>query len=322
MKPKSINSLMAYMRDDKKIDISGSLQKKKLRNMGYYHGYKGYRYCNSPNAILPYKSFNELQAVYDFDMKLKSIFYPQIMFLETTIKNYSLEIILDEAKSKRFADVYAKLLNDYKSYPVGSKSYNIAIKKRMSIRNKIYSDISRDYEKNKIVSHYYDKDQPVPMWAIFELLSLGEFSNFIACLNVDVRKKISNSVGIKSSFDTDGKLVEIILFCLKDLRNAVAHNNTIFDTRFKKSNIAFRVNNYVSSETGITNIAFNTIVDYLILICLVMKLLNCNKSEVLTFVRQFEEACENLRKQVPMNIFSKIVYTDTRKKISGLKKFL
>ena len=43
-KPKSINALMAYMRDVKGINISGSGDKKKLRYMGYFHGYKGYRY--------------------------------------------------------------------------------------------------------------------------------------------------------------------------------------------------------------------------------------------------------------------------------------
>lgn len=54
--------------------------------MGYFHGYKGYRYCYSPSSLLPYTGFNELQAVYEFDMNLKAILYPQIMFLETTIK--------------------------------------------------------------------------------------------------------------------------------------------------------------------------------------------------------------------------------------------
>lgn len=43
-KPKSINALMAYMRDEKGLSISGSCDKKKLRYMGYFHGYKGYRY--------------------------------------------------------------------------------------------------------------------------------------------------------------------------------------------------------------------------------------------------------------------------------------
>ena len=39
-KPKSINALMGYMRDVKGINIKGSNDKKKLRYMGYFHGYK------------------------------------------------------------------------------------------------------------------------------------------------------------------------------------------------------------------------------------------------------------------------------------------
>lgn len=328
MKPKSINSLMAYMRDQKNIQINGSIQKKKLRNMGYYHGYKGYRYYNSPNSLFSYTDFNELQAVYNFDMKIKSIFYPQIMFLETTLKNYSLEIILNEAKSSRFADIYTNLMNDYKTYPVGSDKYKKAISKRMNMRNKIYSNISRDYEHSNIIKHYYDKDKPVPMWAIFEIISLGEFANFLSCLNKSVRINISSSVGIKSSFDNDGKMLQIMVFALKDLRNAVAHNNTVFDTRFKKglksntNKISNRLGNYISSETGVNNITFTTIVDYLILISFTMKLLNCNKTEILSFIRQFEDTIESFRKQVPMNIFSKIIYTDTKGKLQTLKKFL
>ena len=322
MKPKSINALMAYMRDEKHIQIGGSIQKKKLRHMGYFHGYKGYRYCNSPNRILSYSNFNELQAVYDFDMKLKSLFYPQIMFLETTIKNYSLEIILDESQSKRFADIYAKILNDYKSHTIGSDPYKSAIKKRMNVRNKIYSNISRDYAKNNIINHYYDKDQPLPLWAVFELLSLGEFANFFSCLNISVRKKISASIGIKSSVDADGRMIEKMVLTLKDLRNAIAHNNTIFDTRFQTASVNGRISNYISSETGIANISFNTIVDYVILICFLMSLLKCNKTEIFAFIKQFEDAYEGLRKQVPSNIFSKIVYTDTKKKLNSLRKFL
>lgn len=313
---------MAYMRDEKNIQIYGSLQKKKLRNMGYYHGYKGYRYCNSPTSLFPYTDFNELQAVYDFDMKIKSIFYPQIMFLETTLKNYSLEVILDEAKSKFFSDIYTKLLNDYKAYPVGSDSYKKSISKRMNVRNKIYNNISMGYDKNNIIKHYYDNDQPLPMWAIFEILSLGEFGNFLSCLNKTVRVKISSSVGIRLSFDSNGRMVEKIVFVLKDLRNAVAHNNTVFDTRFKKSQVNSLISNYIAAETGINNINFRTIVDYLILISFVMKLLKCNKSEIMTFIRQFEDACENFRKQVPMNIFSRIIYTDTKGKLRALKNYL
>lgn len=322
MRPKSINALMSYMRDDKGINVSGSLQKKKLRYIGYFHGYKGYRYCNSPSSILPYTSFNELQSVYDFDMQVKALFYTQIMFLETAIKNYALEEILKQTQSERFADVYSLIMNDYKSYSVGTRNYKSAISKRMSVRNKIYSNISRDYGKNNIVIHYYDKDEPVPIWAIFELLSLGEFGNLFSCLNITTRLAISSSIGINRAFDSDGRMIEKIVFCLKDLRNAVAHNNTIFDTRFKTGGIDNRIGSYISSETGIQNISFNSVVDYLILVSFMLKILKRNKSDILSFISQFESTYETLRNSVPTNIFSKIVFTDTRNKLRALKNFL
>ena len=100
-KPKNIDSLMEYMQIEKNIKIDGSLQKKQLRYMGYFHGYKGYRYHNKPNNQFSYNSFDEIQAVYDFDMALKGVFYSQIMFLETTLKNYALEVILEESGSKK-----------------------------------------------------------------------------------------------------------------------------------------------------------------------------------------------------------------------------
>ena len=322
MQPKSINALMSYMRDRKGIQISGSLQKRKLRYIGYFHGYKGYRYCNSPTALLPYTSFSELQSVYDFDMQVKAILYPQIMFLETTIKNYALEEILKQAKSERFADVYNLLLNDYKSHHVGTHDYKIAISKRMAVRNKVYGNISRDYGKNNIIVHYYDKDEPVPIWAIFEILSLGEFGNLVACLNINTRQAISSSIGINRAVDNDGKMIEKIVFCLKDLRNAIAHNNTIFDTRFKTGKISNRIASYISSETRLRNINFNSILDYVILVSFMLKILKRNKSEILAFIQQFENAYETLRKNVPTNIYSKIIFTDTKTKLNLFKNFL
>lgn len=321
-KPKSINSLMAYLRDVKKIDINGTNNKKNLRYMGYFHGYKGYRYYNNPSNTYAFKTFDEVQAIYDFDMAIKIMFYPEIMFLETTLKNYVLEVILDETKSKRFADIYAKLLIDYKSYPIGSNDYKKAINKRMNLRNKVYSLISRDYGKRFIVKHYYDKDQPLPIWAIFELISLGEFGTFVDCLNELTRKKVSKSVGIKSVYDRDGKLLPMIIYALKDLRNAVAHNNTIFDTRFKTGKVSMRISKIIGAETGINNITFDTIIDYVILVSFMMKILNCPKKKIMSFVRLFEKSCEELRVKVDISIYNTIVYTDTRNKLNLLKKFL
>mgnify|MGYP000520834440 CR=1 FL=1 len=59
-------------------------------------------------------------------------------------------------------------MNNYKSYPFNSKKYKTAITKKMSMRNKIYGNIARELWKNNIIKHYYDKDKPVPIWAILK----------------------------------------------------------------------------------------------------------------------------------------------------------
>lgn len=46
---KSINGLMKYLREEHNILIQGSLDKQHLKSVGYYHGYKGYRYIKKPS---------------------------------------------------------------------------------------------------------------------------------------------------------------------------------------------------------------------------------------------------------------------------------
>lgn len=312
---------MAYLRKDKGIAINGSVQKKKLRYMGYFHGYKGYRYCGSPSDKLPFKDFNEIQAIYDFDMNLKAIMYPRIMFLETSLKNYALECTLDNCKSESFSHIFSNCLTEYKIHPVGSNKYNEAMTKRLKFREHVYNTISRNNTKS-LVSHYYNKDKAVPIWSIFEMISFGEFGSYLACLNQDIRIELSKSIGIKTSDDPDGKMPGIIVFSLIDLRNAIAHNATIFDTRFKSSKISNRLPAYIEKEAYIKNITFDSIVDYVILISFLLKNLKCNKKDIMGFITDFERACENLYKQVPMNIYMKIVYSDTRSKLGLLKNYI
>lgn len=320
MRPKTTNSLMAYMRDQKGIHIAGSTQKRSLRNMGYFHGYKGYRYCRKPTNLLNYTDFSELKAVYDFDMKLKSLVYPIIMFLETALKSYALECLIAQSASEYFADIFALSLNDYKSLQAGSSSYRDAVKKRLSVREQVYREISDKYNSN-IVRHYYDKDKAVPIWAIFELISLGEFNRLMSCANAQVRTSFSRSIGFNTSLDPDGNLPCYIVDVLRPLRNSVAHNNPIFDTRFKQA-AKKKVVSYLESETGVRRLEFDCIVDYFILIAYMMSLFKCSKTEISAFLRGFELACNELYVAVPFNIFSSIIYTDTREKLRIFKSSL
>ncbi len=229
---KSTDSLMRYLRITHNISISGSNHKRHLKNIGYYHGYKGYRFIRKPTDKILFNNFDEVIAINSFDMQLKTLLYPNIMFIETALKNYVLEIILDETKTESFNVIYESLLNEYKSHQIGSHNYKDSIKKRLNLYNKIHSTLSRDYSMNKqVVQHYYHKDLPVPIWAIFEIISLGEFGHFVSCITPSVKIKIGISLDFNQSCNANGKLLENAIYLLQDLRNSIAHNDVIFDTR-------------------------------------------------------------------------------------------
>ena len=320
---KTINSLMAYLREENAINIKGSLHKRKLRNLGYYHGYKGYRFIKSIKKPINISSFDEVIALNSFDMKLKSLFYSKIMFLETALKNYTLEIILKESNSSSFNVIYEKVLTDYKYKKVGSDNYNKAYKDRLKVRDTIYKTLTREYShKRTVVEHFYNKDMQVPIWAIFETLTLGEFGNFVNCMDRNSRVMLSTELGLNKSLDPVGSLVGEMIFVLKELRNALAHNNVIFDCRFKARNIDKTLLTCLEKDTTITEINFNTIIDYIILIVYLSKNLKVTKNELNTFVSTFENIANELRDKINISEYNKILYTDTKNKIKLLKEYI
>ena len=320
-KPKSINSLMKYLRNHHNIEIKGVVQKRKLRNIGYYHGFKGYRYNKHPMYRITYTDFNQILAINEFDMALKTMFYPQIMFTESALKNYALEIILEESKTANFNDIFNEWLSDYKTYTVPS-GYKKVLQKLLSLRAKVYSTLTYAYSNDKkVITHFYYKNENVPIWAIFEVISLGEFGTFVQCLSPTTKGKISKSLSLNQSCDFNAKLTQSIIYIVKDLRNAVAHNEIIFDTRFRNTDIGYNVKKCIEIDVGIKDVIFENIVDYLILITYLLKNFKVPKLELLKTISSFENAAETLRKKIPISMYMSILPTDTKNKLTQLKAY-
>lgn len=326
--PKSINELMRYLRDKKGMEISGSSQKRKLMNIGYYHGYKGYRYIRAPSRHVDYRNFDELMAVYEFDARLKALFYPVVMEIETAFKNYVLEILIDTVRSDNFQDIYYKALDDYKRFAAednrgrGESAFKKALKRRLDLRNRIYKIQTDAYaNENKIANHYLGRDEALPIWAIFELLSLGEFGHFVSCLNQGCRQAISRKLGIRQGDDTAGTLPQRLIYATKDLRNAVAHNDVVFDTRFKKSHIDKQIGGAISHVSGIQEIRFVTVTDYLALVIYELKMIRTPKTRLKMLIADFEDICDAFRKAVPDSLYRQVIYTDDDRKIRQLKAY-
>lgn len=295
-----------------------------MLNIGYYHGYKGYRFIGQANHQIPYTNFDEVVAVYEFDANLKGLLYPRIMFIETAIKNYTLDTLITKGRPVDFDSVFSQLLIDYKSENTGNRQYRDKMKKRLELRNKIHQQISYNYgEKKPVISHFFHSNKPIPLWAIFEVINLGEFGFFLQCLDRDTRIDIAKDLELHStSHNQNGRIVEDIIFLIKELRNAVAHNSVLFDCRFKKTNPPARLKEYLQSATTVTNISFNHIVDYFIMVIFLLKKLGVSKTDLKQLITGLYNESEALRSAVPISVHTSVMGSDFRNKVFKLREYL
>ena len=192
----------------------------------------------------------------------------------------------------------------------------------MDLEVQITKVLVRDYMAGKAaVSHFYNADREVPLWAAFECLSLGEFGSFFACCNKKIRMEISKQLGFPTNLDSDGLLLKEIIFCLKDLRNAIAHNGIIFDTRFATTKINKIISQLLENTLQITKIDFNYIVAYLALICYMLKATGEKPKSIESKINEYKKFGEML-KRLPPNTNMKILGSQEKKATESLINFL
>ena len=326
MSYKTTDGLMRHLRDNG-IAISGSSQKRQLRNTGYFHGYKGYRFFKNAQNSLPFVSYDEVYATIQYDSDLKALFYGKMMYIETAVKNIALESILDNAKSESIQSMYDKVVSGYNNAP---SNYTTEQRKRMqqnklNLQNSIQSSLAYAYEKdNPKITHFYNNVgySGVPIWALFEIMTMGDFGYLLSCLTYSVRDDISKRLGINVSSDTNRQLIYKYIYTLKDLRNAIAHNSVVFDTRFRNIYPSGAMKQCLKIEIGLPYVNFKTIGDYVILMCYYMKLLQVSKTEIKSFIREFEKITEDYREAVNANVASIVIHPDLASGMNLLKNFL
>lgn len=316
MEIKTINALMKYMRNCKNISINGHKDKINLYNYGYYHSYKGYRFFNTPSKQLGITEFDEITTIYNFDNSLKALLYKYVIEIETISKNRVNQIVVEKFKTNNFEEIInsSLKLNNSKD----------RAKNAIDLNNKVYGNLARGYKdkNNNIVNHFYSKGEFVPIWAIFELIDLGVFGSFIKCLDPPTRIEISKDMGIDNSYDTDGQLPAKMIYLIKPLRNAIAHNSVIYDVRFQDHQIDKTLIGFLEYKTGINDINFETITDYIVFISFLLKSYEISKRDILKFINDYIALIESFRKSISYIIFSEVVRTDFKNKMSKLKEYI
>lgn len=326
MSYKTIDSLMRHLRDNG-INISGSAQKRQLRNTGYFHGYKGYRFFGSSSNRLPFTSYDEVYATIQYDSKLKNLLYGKMMFIETAVKNIALESILQYTESENIQDMYDKAVSSFKNCPSSftTEQKKKAQQNKLNLEGRIQSSLTHAYKsENPKITHFYNNVgySGVPLWSLFEILTLGDFGFLLSCLTYDVRNDISHRLGLNLSADTKRQLVYKYIYTLKDLRNAIAHNSVIFDTRFRNIDPNRSMKRCLEIEIGLSYVNFKSIGDYIILMCYYMKLLGATKTEIKAFIRDFEKITDEYYNAVNSTVANIVIRNDLSTKMTALKNFI
>lgn len=320
MSPKSVNALMKHIREQG-VSIAGSNQKRKLRNIGYYHGYKGLRFAGEATSRLPIDDFTQVATLYAMDTQIKTLLYPHVMAIETALKNYTLEAVLAQASSEDFDEIFKTCLTAYRGYAPGSSNYKKSWANRLRLRQTIDGLISREQERRPYFKHFRDQGRAIPIWAIFEAMTLGEFGNFYACLDRPIKTAIVRDLGMPTSYDSEALLLAIV-FLLKDLRNAIAHNAIVLDVRFKSGGASSGIGKLLNSETGVKSINFSDITDYIVLIAYRLGLFGFSKTERKALVSGYETILSRYKKELPPGIYGKFVRTETAGKLKLVLRFV
>ena len=326
MSYKTTDGLMRHLRDNG-IAISGSAQKRQLINTGYYHGYKGYRFFKSAGNRLPFTSYQELYATIEYDSALKSLFYGKMMFIETAVKNIALQGILENANSESIQGMLDHVVSNYNNTP---SSFSADQKKyaqqcKLNLQRSIQASLASAYSKgNPKITHFYNNPNysGVPIGALFEIMTMGDLGYLLSCLTFDVREDISKRIGLDLSNDTSRQLLYKYIYALKDLRNAIAHNAVVFDTRFRNIDPTRAMKACLVSEVHLPYVNFKTIGDYVILMCYYLKILHMPKTEIKAFIREFERITEVYRSSVDPAVSSIVIHPDLASRMNILKNFI
>ena len=249
--------------------------------------------------------------------------YSKLMFIETAVKNIVLEEVLSFIQSENINDMFTLAVEGFHNSPITlSREQKQKIQQNKLLLQKMIQSILLDQYKsrNTKITHFYDNHaSEVPIWALFEVMMLGQFGKLLASFTIAARDKISHSLGIGIQFDTNRKLLSNYIYLLKDLRNAVAHNGIVFDARFKSFNATRSMSSYMVHYFNLPFVNFDTIGDYIILISWFLKTLCAPKKEILFFIKQYETLVADVRQKVNTRVEYAIVPANLSGRLSQLK---
>ena len=193
------------------------IAKEILLSNNYYYLINGYKdlfldKSSKTEAFHNGTTLEEFYSLYEFDRKIRIIFLEYILLIERKIDTY---IAYDFSKNY-----------GHKNYLIPENFNNTS--KNKDLINKFLTninlEISHQYKNsNKMVIHYLNKYNYIPLWVLIRILSFGKVSKFYSFM----KQKEQNSIAKK--FNIRSEALKTYLMNLGNVRNICAHDEKLYD---------------------------------------------------------------------------------------------
>lgn len=191
-------------------------------------------FIKTSDVYHPGTTLKQINYVYLFDKRIKTILYTSTLEFEKTLKS---------ALAYYYCEKHPGM-NDY-LHPVNYRHENAkqteeALELIENIQSTIDDYSNKSYQNG--IKHYGKTHGFIPLWVTIQFMYLGDVIRMFKCSNDKIQNNVcavfsrfcQEKLNDKSVFINPGPLLKILVN-IKDIRNCIAHNNRLLNTSASRS---------------------------------------------------------------------------------------
>ncbi len=220
---KTYEELVVKLRDEKKLSVPDEARViALLKKHSYFSLVSGYKmlFKEANGEYRPGTTIEDLLALFEFDNKMRDIFFHAIQIIEKHIKS-----LLSNSFSEKYGEEQSAYLDPNNYMFIGSTQEDTYFKcaevKRLI---QVFEGKVRPPFEQKYIEHQWKKHKNVPLWVAIKSVTLGTTSKMYSLCTQDVQASVSKEFPNV----TEHQLVGMLDF-LTRVRNVCAHNERLFD---------------------------------------------------------------------------------------------
>ena len=187
----------------------------KLREVGYFTligGYKEPFRDPMTRVYLPGVSFEDIYALYEFDARLRELFFRELCRIEKMMRS-----MVSYAFCEQFGESQEAYLNP--------EHYNLTDRTRQTIQKliQILGRLAQSNTEHEFIAYQRRVHHNVPLWVLLNAVTFGQLSKMYSVLPFRVRSQVSRNFAHANERSLGQYLKVLVLY-----RNACAHNERLF----------------------------------------------------------------------------------------------